>query len=254
VVSVTVQASVPDPVMAPLLQERALNAAGAAVPVPVSPITAVEPFEELLLMLICPEAAAAVAGSNSTYTVTAWPGFRVAGKLAAEIEKPVPATVIELTVTGAVPVDVRMTDCVAEVFTCTLPKGMLVALMLSVGTAAFSCRAKILATPPEVAVSVAAWAVETDAIVAVNPALVALAGMVIMAGTVTAALLLDRLTLSPPAGAAAVSVTVQASVPDPVMVPLLQERALNAAGAAVPVPLSPITAVEPFEELLLMLI
>jgi hypothetical protein len=131
---------------------------------------------------------------------------------------------------------------------------MLVALMLSVGTAAFNCRAKIFETPPEVAVSVAAWAVETDAIVAVNPALVALAGMVIMAGTVTAALLLERLTLSPPAGAAAVSVTVQASVPDPVIVPLLQERALNAAGGAVPVPVSPITAVEPFEELLLMLI
>jgi hypothetical protein len=34
----------------------------------------------------------------------------VTGKLAPEIEKPVPTTVAELTVTGAVPVDVRMTD------------------------------------------------------------------------------------------------------------------------------------------------
>jgi hypothetical protein len=126
--------------------------------------------------------------------------------------------------------------------------------MLSVGTAAFSCRAKIFETLPEVAVSVAAWAVETDATVAVNPALVALAGTVIMAGTVTAALLLDRLMLNPPAGAAEVSITVQASVPDPVIVPLPQERALNAAGGAVPVPARRIVAVEPFEELLLMLI
>jgi hypothetical protein len=178
----------------------------------------------------------------------------VTGKLAAEIEKPVPVMVAELMVTGAVPVDVRVTDCVAEVFTCTLPKAMLVALILSVGTAAFNCRAKILATPPEVAVSVTAWAVETDATVAVNPALVALAGMVTAAGTTTAALLLDRFTLNPPAGAAVVSVTVQASVPDPVMAPMLQERPLNAAGGAVPVPVRRIVAVEPFEELLPMLI
>jgi hypothetical protein len=42
------------------------------------------------------------------------------------------------------------------------------------------------------------------------------------AGTVTAALLLDRLTLSPPAGAALLSWTWQESVPEPVMEGLLQ--------------------------------
>ena len=87
---------------------------------------------------------------------------------------------------------------------------------------------------------------------AVNPALVAFAGTVTVLGTVTAELLLDRFTLSPPLGAAAVSVTVHASVPDPVMVPLLQYSALSAVGAAVPVPLRLITAVPLVEELLVM--
>jgi hypothetical protein len=88
--------------------------------------------------------------------------------------------------------------------------------------------------------------------VAVNPALVAFAGTVTVLGIVTAELLLDRLTLSPPLGAAAVSVTVHASVPDPVMVPLLQYSALSAAGAAVPVPLRLTTAVLLVDELLVM--
>jgi hypothetical protein len=95
--------------------------------------------------------------------------------------------------------------------------------------------------------------VATGETVAVNPALVEFAGMVTVAGTVTAALLLDSATLSPPLPAAEVSVTVQTSVPDPVMDPLMQESALNAAGAAVLVPLRPITAVPLVEELLLML-
>jgi hypothetical protein len=118
--------------------------------------------------------------------------------------------------------------------------------MVSVGTAAFNCSAKIFETLPEVAVSLTAWAVPTDAIVAVNPALMALAGMVTAAGTTTAALVLERLTLSPPAGAGAVSVTVQVSVSDPVMARLLQERALNAAGAAVPSTAMPLRLIAAF--------
>jgi hypothetical protein len=49
-----------------------------------------------------------------------------------------------------------------------------------------------------------------------------------VAGTVTAGLLLDRLTTTPPVGASEVSVTVQESVPEPVMDAALQESALNA--------------------------
>jgi hypothetical protein len=88
--------------------------------------------------------------------------------------------------------------------------------------------------------------------VAVNPALAAPAGTVTELGTVTAGLLLDRFTIRPPLGAEVVSVTVQASVPDPVMAPLLQDSALSAAGAAVPVPLRLITAELPVEELLVI--
>jgi hypothetical protein len=90
----------------------------------------------------------------------------------------------------------------------------------------------------------------TDDTVAVNPALLALAGTVTVAGTVTAALLLARLTLKPPLPAAAVSVTVQLSLPDPVIDALLQESALNAPVPAVPVPVRLITAVPLVDELL----
>jgi hypothetical protein len=94
----------------------------------------------------------------------------------------------------------------------------------------------------------------------VNAVLVALAGTVTVAGSVTAALLLDKLTLIPPLGAAALSVTVQASVPDSDMVALLQEKVLSAAVtvsgvlvvAVVPVPLRLMTVVPSVEELLAM--
>jgi hypothetical protein len=88
--------------------------------------------------------------------------------------------------------------------------------------------------------------------VAVNPALVAFVGTVTVLGTVTAELLLDRFTISPSPGAAAVSVKVHASVPGPVMAPLLQYSALNAAEPVpvVPVPLRLITGVPVLEELL----
>ena len=156
-------------------------------------------------------------------------------------------------VTGAVPVELRDTDCVAAVFACTFPKATFVGLIFSVGTAAFNCRANVLETLPELAARATACALATGETVAVNPALVAFAGTVTVAGTVTAALLLDRFMVNPPLPAAEVSVTVQASVPDPVMEPLLQERPLNAAGTAVPVPLRVITVEAPVEELLLML-
>jgi hypothetical protein len=102
-----------------------------------------------------------------------------------------------------------------------------------------------LETVPEVAVKVVACVVVTDAMVAEKAALVALAGTVTVAGRVTAASLLERLTFSPPLPAAALRVTVQASVPAPVIEPLAQESALSVpgmTGAAVPVPLRLITA------------
>jgi hypothetical protein len=85
-----------------------------------------------------------------------------------------------------------------------------------------------LETPPALAVKVAACAVVTADTVAVNAALVAFAGTVIVAGTATAALPLPKLTLKPVLPAAVVSVTEQASLPAPVRDGVAQESALNA--------------------------
>ncbi len=68
--------------------------------------------------------------------------------------KPVPLSVAELMVTGAVPVEVSVTGSVDAVFTVTLPNAKLAGLMVNVGTAAFSCSAKVLETPPALAVRV----------------------------------------------------------------------------------------------------
>lgn len=75
-------------------------------------------------------------------------------------------------------------------------KWLLVALTLRLGIAVANCRTKLLETPPALAISVAVCAELTGDTVAVNPALAAFAGTVTVAGPVTAALLLDRLTLS----------------------------------------------------------
>ena len=129
--------------------------------------------------------------------------------------KPVPLSVAELMVTGAVPVELNVTGSVDDVFTVTLPNARLAGLTVNVGTAAFSCKAKLLETLPALAVRVTACAVVTEDTVAVNTALLALAGTTTVAGTVTAALLLVRPTLKPPLPAAVVSVTVHASLPAP---------------------------------------
>ena len=63
------------------------------------------------------------------------------GNAAPKSVNPAPASVAPLIVTGAVPVEVKVTDWVVGVLTKTLPNATFVALMLSVGTAAFNCRA-----------------------------------------------------------------------------------------------------------------
>lgn len=86
----------------------------------------------------------------------------------------------------------------------------------------------------------------TAVAVAVNTADVALAGTVTEAGTVTAGLLLARLTTSPPEGAGVPRLTVHASVPAPVMELLAQEIVPI---ADIPDPLM-FTVMLPVEELL----
>jgi hypothetical protein len=83
--------------------------------------------------------------------------------------------------------------------------------------------------------------------VAEKLALVAPAATVTEAGTVTAELLLARLTVNPLLAAAAFSVTEQASVPEPVMDAFVQETAIS---TGTPVPARLITLEAPDEELL----
>ena len=50
--------------------------------------------------------------------------------------KPAPVIAAELTVTGDVPVEVRVSDCVEAVFTVTLPKLRVAALTVNCGLGA----------------------------------------------------------------------------------------------------------------------
>ena len=63
-------------------------------------------------------------------------GFSVSGKVAPEKLYPDPLIAPALTVTAAVPVEVRVNVCVAAVFTATLPNDRLDALTLSVAVEA----------------------------------------------------------------------------------------------------------------------
>lgn len=58
-------------------------------------------------------------------------------------------------VTGSLPVEERISGCVLDVFTGTLPKASVEVLTLSAGTAALNCSANDCDTPPRLAVSVA---------------------------------------------------------------------------------------------------
>ena len=81
---------------------------------------------------------------------------------------PVPVSAAALTVTGSVPVDVKVTDCVAAVFTTTSWKATLVLLALRISDAALSWRGMFMELLPELAVKIADCMVDTDDILAVN--------------------------------------------------------------------------------------
>jgi hypothetical protein len=78
-------------------------------------------------------AVPADVGLNCTCNVIVSFGFSVTGKLLPTIVKPVPVIAVELTVTGDVPVEVSVNDCVVAVFSVTLPKLRLVALTVTCG-------------------------------------------------------------------------------------------------------------------------
>jgi hypothetical protein len=104
-----------------------------AVLMPPSATVAMEPVDELLLIVICPLAVPVAVGRNCTCKVTDCAGFSVVGKPPPTIVKPVPVIATELTLTGNVPVDLSVSDCVVAVFTVTLPKLRFAALTVNCG-------------------------------------------------------------------------------------------------------------------------
>jgi hypothetical protein len=88
-------------------------------------------------MASLPVSKAAVVGLNWIVSLTIVPGLlSVSGKLAPETVNPAPDGVIELTVTGPVPVEVMVKDCVEEEPTATSPKLKLEALSVICGAVA----------------------------------------------------------------------------------------------------------------------
>jgi hypothetical protein len=152
-----------------------------------------------------------------------------------------------LIVTAAVPVELSVTVCVEAEFTETLPNARLVELTPSVGFDAPSCSAKVVETLPALADSVAVVAVVTAFTVAIKLPLLVPPANATLTGTVTAELLLARLTENPLLGAAVFSVTVQLSVPAPEIDPLEQ---LSPVSTGTPVPLSATAVPVPPDELL----
>ena len=121
------------------------------MPVPLRATTAVLPLVELLLIVICPVRAPAVVGSNCSCSVRACVGFSVTGKLPPMMVKPAPVIAAEFTVTGVVPVEVSVNDCVVAVLTATLPKLRLAALSVNRGFAAVPVPPRVTkAVPPVV--------------------------------------------------------------------------------------------------------
>jgi hypothetical protein len=161
--------------------------------------------------------------------------------------KPAPATEAALTVTPELPPDDRINVWVEAEFTLSLPNDKLNELTLSAMAAAPSCTPKVSVTPFAVADNVTACATFTAFTNAENVALFAPPATVTAGGTVIAGLLLATLTANPPLPAAALNVSVQVSVPAPVIDALAQ---LSAVSVGTPVPLR-LTAVEaPEKELL----
>jgi hypothetical protein len=142
-----------------------------------------------------------------------------------------------LTVTGAVPVELKVTVWVVGLFNTTPPNAMLVAFTDSAGVPAFNCSETVRDVPPVVAVSVVDCALLTAATFAVNDALVAVEGTRTDPGTVTAALLLDSPTVKPPVGAEPERLTEHESVSVPVIETVLQLIALTVGVPVAPVAL-----------------
>ncbi len=150
------------------------------------------------------------------------------GKLPPETVNPVPEIESELIVTGAVPLEVRVTDLVIAVPNETLLNDSDVALTVSAGTAAFNCIAMLCDDPFTLAAIVAVCDEVTETTFALNDAADAPEPTATLAGTVTALSLLATVTFTPPDGTAELSDTVHVVDPAPVKELLPHESALTA--------------------------
>lgn len=140
----------------------------------------------------------AVVGLKWTVNTIASPGLSADGKLPPETVKPVPVIESDLTVTGALPVEVKVTDFVTAVPTETSPNCMEVVLRLRDAAEVFealSWIATLREEPFKVAEMVAVCAFPTAATFAVKDADVVPAGTTAIAGIDTALLVLARLTV-----------------------------------------------------------
>jgi hypothetical protein len=235
---------------------------GATVLIPLRVTCAVEPVDESLLIVIWPFAVPVAVGKNCTCNVTDWVGFNVAGKLPPTIVKPAPLIVAEFTVTGEVPVDVSVSDCVVAVFTVTLPKLKLAALTVNCGLGA------AVLVPPRVTCAVEP--VDESLLIAIWPLTVPVAdgknctcNVIDWVGFSVAGRLLPTIVKPEPVIVAELTVTgevpVDVSVSDCVVavftvtLPKLKLAALTVncgLGAALLVPLRVTRFVLPLEELL----
>ena len=107
---------------------------------PVTPSES-DPFEELLVIVICPVKFPAAVGLNWILRVAVCPALMVSGKVTPDVENPAPVVEIALITTAELPAEVNVIDCDAAEFTTTLPNGTDEAFTVSVGTAAEICNA-----------------------------------------------------------------------------------------------------------------
>ena len=148
------------------------------------------------------------------------------GKFLPGTENPAPEIEPAVMVTGAVPLEVNITDIVTAVPTATLPNASEAVLARSAGTTGLSCIVKLSEMELALADNVAACGVVTEETVAVNDAEDAPDGTVTLTGTATALLLLPRVTRVP-LDAVELSVTVHVVNPWPINELLSHESALK---------------------------
>ena len=99
------------------------------------------PADELVAIVATPENVLACGDVKVRVSEAVCPGFSVRGSVTPDHINSDPEIEIPETVTGAVPVELSVTVCVAVCPATTLPKFTVVVLVLSVGMDAFNCSA-----------------------------------------------------------------------------------------------------------------